>query len=384
MLPAKSRCFLRKAPVFFGLQFLDTIREQTMGTGKYLLYVFGYLFMIFSLIPLIRSDNWMFRVFEYPRSQKLIITTCLFLASLFTLDFAKPHDIVFVILLLLNIAYLFYQIWPYTFFSRKQMKRTSARQRNREFKLLICNVYQDNRDVQSCLRMIAEHAPELVLLVEIDAWWKKELDTGLKTRYAHCLAKPLENTYGIVLYSKFELIDPQIKFLVEEDIPSIHTKVKLPSGQVFQLFGLHPKPPVPHETARSTERDGEILLVGKTAKKLTIPVIVAGDLNDVAWSYTTELFLKVSRLIDPRRGRGFFNTFHAKYWFFRWPLDHVFCSEHFQLVELKRLPSVGSDHFPMLAYLQLAEEKKAENEKEILKADPEEERAAQKKIRKAM
>jgi endonuclease/exonuclease/phosphatase (EEP) superfamily protein YafD len=353
-----------------------------MGTWKALLYFFGYLFILFSLIPLIRNDNWMFRVFEYPRSQKLIVTAVLFVASVLILDVSSTHDMVFTVLLFLNICYLFYQIWPYTFFSKKQMKRISERQRSREFKLLICNVYQDNREVQSCLTMIDQYEPELVLLVEIDARWKQELDKKLMSRYAHCLAKPLENTYGIVLYSKFELIDPQIKFLVEHDVPSIHTKVKLPSGQVFQLYGLHPKPPVPQETARSTERDGEILLVGKAAKKLTIPVVVAGDLNDVAWSYTTELFLKVSELLDPRRGRGFFNTFHVKYWFFRWPLDHVFCSEHFQLVELKRLPSVGSDHFPILAYLQLAEEKKAENKKEILKADADEQHMAEKKIRK--
>jgi endonuclease/exonuclease/phosphatase (EEP) superfamily protein YafD len=38
---------------------------------------------------------------------------------------------------------------------------------------------------------------------------------------------------------------------------------------------------------------------------------------------------------------------------FRWPLDHVFHDESFTLVRLRRLRSIGSDHFPVLAELQL-------------------------------
>jgi endonuclease/exonuclease/phosphatase (EEP) superfamily protein YafD len=355
-----------------------------METGKVIIYILGYSFVLFSLIPLVRSDNWMFRVFEYPRSQKLLITLAIFLAAVFVSDFESTHDKIFIALLALNMCYLFYQIWPYTVLAKRQMKKTNERDPSRDFKLFIANVYQDNRDVKSCLAMIEKYKPELILLVETDQWWKDELDKKLQDRYPEKVSCPLENTYGMLLYSKFPLEDAQIKFLVEKDVPSIVTTVKLPSGQRFRLFGLHPKPPVPQETARSTERDAEILLVAKIARELKVPVVVAGDLNDVAWSYTTELFLKVSRLIDPRRGRGFFNTFNAHYWFLRWPLDHVFCSEHFHLIELKRLPSIGSDHFPMLASLQLCVEKKEENKKDVLKADAEEEQLASRKIQKAV
>ena len=46
---------------------------------------------------------------------------------------------------------------------------------------------------------------------------------------------------------------------------------------------------------------------------------------------------------------GMFSTFHAHYPALRWPLDHVFVSKHFTLVNMQRLDAFGSDHFPILA-----------------------------------
>lgn len=85
--------------------------------------------------------------------------------------------------------------------------------------------------------------------------------------------------------------------MVEDNIPSIHCEVLLKNGQKVQLFAVHPTPPVPNENPRSTERDKELLLVADLAKASALPCIVIGDLNDVAWSYTTALFLKMSGLL---------------------------------------------------------------------------------------
>jgi endonuclease/exonuclease/phosphatase (EEP) superfamily protein YafD len=141
---------------------------------------------------------------------------------------------------------------------------------------------------------------------------------------------------------------------------------------------------VPGESGDSTDRDAEILLVGKEAKAAKLPVIVAGDLNDVAWSYTTNLFLKVSELLDPRIGRGFYSTYHAHYKLFRWPLDHVFFSSHFYLHNIKRLPSIGSDHFPIFIEVSLMPIEIQENSKDKKEADKEDLKLAEEKIEEAL
>jgi len=128
--------------------------------------------------------------------------------------------------------------------------------------------------------------------------------------------------------------------------------VQLPSGEHVRIVGVHPRPPEPIRDTYSTARDGELALWGKELASETRPVVIGGDLNDVAWSRSTRLFLRVSQLLDPRRGRGFYNSFHARHWWMRFPLDHVFHSDHFSLRRLARLGPVGSDHFPILVDLQ--------------------------------
>lgn len=350
--------------------------------ARIIIFVLGYFIIGVSLVPLIRNDNWVFRIFEYPRAQKLFINVSVLGLFLAVADWEDRHSIVFVSLLGANSLYLFYQVFPYTLLAKRQMKGQKSPATEKRLKLLVCNVYQHNRDARRCLNWIAQYKPHVVILVETDEWWRSQL-SSLEKEYPYTVMKPLSNTYGMILYSRLELIDPQVKYLVEDGVPSIHTKVKLRSGDLFELYCLHPQPPVPQENPRSTERDAELLLIAKQAKKSKLPVIVAGDMNDVAWSYTTDLFMKISGLLDPRRGRGFFNTFHAKHWFFRWPLDHVFCSKHFRLADMKRLPDVGSDHFPIFVDLELNHENSHENSEEQLHANGEEEEVAEEKIDKA-
>jgi len=141
--------------------------------------------------------------------------------------------------------------------------------------------------------------------------------------------------------------------LISDSIPSIYTQVQLRSGDWINLYCVHPTPPSPTEEEASTGRDAELALVGELVEDNGAhKTIVAGDLNDVAWSHSTRLFQRLSGLLDPRQGRGLYPSFHADYWFARWPLDHVFHSDEFQLVSMGLGPNIGSDHFPISVKLQ--------------------------------
>ena len=139
-------------------------------------------------------------------------------------------------------------------------------------------------------------------------------------------------------------------------------------------------PPSPTEADKSTTRDAELLMVGKRIKQNNQTAILAGDLNDVAWSKTTRRFQRISGLLDPRIGRHFINTFHVKYPFLRWALDHIFHSACFTVVDIKRMPSIGSDHFPVMTTLQYEPEEASDQQKNAPTAEAEDVEEADSKI----
>ena len=245
-----------------------------------------------------------------------------------------------------------YRIYPYTFFVPKVSLPTQSDDPERLISILSANVLMDNGNFDTLMECIEKWDPDVLLLTETNARWERALDP-IETRYPFTIKKPLDNTYGILMYSRYELLGPNIKFLVEDDVPSIYSAIRMPSGESVDFYGLHPRPPRLNQDVH--ERDAELLIVGHTIERRQRPAIVAGDLNDVAWSHTTRLFRRLSGLLDPRIGRGFFNTFPTHLPFFRFPMDHIFHSTHFRLKSLEVLKSFGSDHYPIFAILSFEE-----------------------------
>jgi len=212
------------------------------------------------------------------------------------------------------------------------------------------NVLMSNHNSEQLISLVNKHQPDLLITLESDSWWENKLSV-LKKHYPYFIECPKDNRYGMHLYSKFKILDAQICELIEDDIPSIHILFENDEGLQMQGHFIHPAPPSPTEEDSSRPRDSELIMVAKTLKNPTRPTIVAGDLNDVAWSRSTRLFMQISGFLDPRKGRGFYNTFHASYFFMRWPLDHLFHSQGFKVKRIKRLAKYGSDHFALLTEL---------------------------------
>ncbi len=338
-----------------------------------------FALLVATVLPMSNAPFWWIRTLDFPRLQFFVLALLLIAMQLVFCDYQPILHYSLLAVSGVIAAYHFSWILPYTPLAPLEVKWSDFDRDSETIKILCANVLTPNRDSESLMKLIASCEPDVVLTVETNLWWQDQLEP-IEKDYTHCVKWPLENLFGMHLYSRLPLHEVEACYLIEDGIPSIHCEVELESGRRVLCHFLHPTPPVPEYAATSTGRDAELIVVAKSVADENRPVIVAGDLNDVAWSTTTRLFRKLSGLCDPRIGRGLFNTFHAQYWPIRWPLDHLFHSNHFTLRNLKRLPYFGSDHFALFTELTLEHQQK---EDPPLQPTPEDEKLAEERTREA-
>lgn len=342
--------------------------------------ILNLIFCLPSIASLTKFDYWWIRGFDFPRVQWSVFILVNIALALWVYSFNESWHFIMVFALSLSLVYQIVKIYPYTPFAPHQVICYGGGPNDDNISLLVSNVLMHNDEYHRLIDLVHKRKPDILLTLETDTKWESEL-TPLETDFEHSVKVPLDNLYGMHLYSKLPLEDMEVKYLVKKDIPSIHGKILLPNGKRVDLHCLHPRPPSPTESKTSTNRDAELLLVGREIDKDAELVLVLGDLNDVAWSRTTSLFQKISGLLDPRKGRGFFNTYNVKYPLLRWPLDHVFHTDDFTLIDIGRGDDIGSDHFPMYATINYTP--RAQWEQESQKAEESEKQWAEEKIESA-
>ncbi len=346
-----------------------------------LYFVLGILLLLLSILPKVPHSHWIFRTPDFGKIQVSILLVITLLIGFLFADKSTTFYLLQGILLGTLILHLITLIKYTPLYPIK--KHQPSGKHSKSIHLVSANIFQFNSDYNRFVNFIKKHQPDIFITMESNGDWEKSLRV-LENDYPFQHKVTLENTYGMHLYSKLEIDKATTHFFVADDIPSIEAHFTSKDGYPFVVFGVHPPPPSPTEEKTSKERDGDLLSIANRILELNKkPIVVIGDFNNVAWSKSSILFRKVSHLIDPRIGHGFVSTFHAKYWFLRFPIDLMFHSENVFIQELKTLENFGSDHLPVYCKFYIDQHNNDQKE-EIEHATAEEKKEAQEMIQEGI
>ena len=319
------------------------------------LCLIGIILAVCSLLSIFRNTESRFlKMLDFPRIQFFITS---FVSLILFLIFTKRwqwYDYLLVIALTGGLVINGSYIINYTSFVSETVstaKKDDVTSENK-ISILLANVKMSNRNAQPLLDLIESNKPDIVIAMEIDDWWENQLEQ-IETNYTYTQETINSVAYGMTLYSKYPLKEVEVNYINNNKVPSFKSVVQLKNGKDILLFTTHPVPPTLYEDLPDNkgQNEVEIIVLGERIENSKLPVIVAGDFNDVSWGATDKLTETQGLLHDVRVGRGFYNSYNADNVLMRWPLDHILVTKEFQVVKLERLSYIDSDHFPI--YIEL-------------------------------
>ncbi|MCS6813347.1 MAG: endonuclease/exonuclease/phosphatase family protein, partial [Cyanobacteria bacterium] len=200
-------------------------------------------------------------------------------------------------------------------------------------RLLIANVNVKNRQALPVLSLIQQEQPDVIVLMEMNAWWLSQL-SPLHQQWPYSFGQGADSPFGIAILSRIPLQQPQLQLFGTNDIPSIVTGLRLP-GQLVTLVATHPPPPIQPDLFH--ERNRHLASAAAYIQRLQPPIVVAGDLNTSMWSPYYRRLIASTELLNARRGFGVLPTWPNPgtygrnipgilLWLLSIPIDHCLIS----------------------------------------------------------
>jgi endonuclease/exonuclease/phosphatase (EEP) superfamily protein YafD len=218
----------------------------------------------------------------------------------------------------------------------------------KRLRMVSANLNADNEELALFTAWLRRVDPEIVILLELTARLRAELD-GALARYPHRLEHTREDNFGIGVYSRTSPLEA----LPVLDVwpPMIAARAER-YGAPFTLLAIHTAPPITE--AMAAERDRQLRWIASFTKREPARLIVAGDLNATSFSPAFQRLLQDSPLTDTRRGFGLHGTWpNAWPSFLRIAIDHVLVTPDIHTRQREVGPDIGSDHRPVFVELEL-------------------------------
>lgn len=212
-----------------------------------------------------------------------------------------------------------------------------------QLKIIQFNVWNHNSEIARTIDWMAAERPDLVILEETTPAFRRALEarTGWRSVCRDCevmIYSPRQMTRGYV--SAEPAVGP-LAHAIFHDVEG-----------AFDVVGVHDAWP----TDGNDQQRQEARLARALDELPRERTILAGDFNSTPWSFARRDWDSAFRLI--RRDRALFTWPAGKVLARRMslpfailPIDHVYAGPAWATVDIHRGPSLGSDHYPLVATL---------------------------------
>jgi endonuclease/exonuclease/phosphatase (EEP) superfamily protein YafD len=234
-----------------------------------------------------------------------------------------------------------------------------------ELRIITLNLFRDVDNAGRVAQLVMSERPDCFAAQELDPRTSRQLSAALTETYPFRVVHPDEGYKGLGWWSRYPLQEVELLRSNSHTPLALTVEYSGPSGSI-RLMTAHPRAPDlgPRRAGvwlySARRRDDEISLILQSLTRLGTPLVLAGDFN---MTDQVAAYRDTTHLLDDAFdacGYGFGHTFPLLICrsgrCVRWSvpllrLDYVFYTRDLQALEARVLPSVGSDHSPLLVTL---------------------------------
>lgn len=203
--------------------------RQVQAWGALGLAALVVLLACASVLPLIGTNAWWIRYLDFPRVQIAVVLGIVLIIYLAVAGRWRVAPVAVLSLGLAALSYHAYRLHPYMPFMPQMAVDASSCDPASRLRIMVLNVKRENHLAEDVLARVAAVDPDLLLLMETDAW-RDEALAPLDHTYPRSVQHIPQDArfYGLHLYARLELIDPEISLDYGPDTPAVRTGVVLP------------------------------------------------------------------------------------------------------------------------------------------------------------
>jgi endonuclease/exonuclease/phosphatase (EEP) superfamily protein YafD len=218
-----------------------------------------------------------------------------------------------------------------------------------------CNVCYHNSDKDKLIQQVRDVQPDIICLVEANNDWQGIIDDTLRDDYPYQVTNPPDCQYssGRVILSRYKITENKTSFVRQTNSYLIQTELTI-QGRLTQLLTIHPEACLTWKKFGHQQEDWKNIYAELDELSSDSPLIMCGDFNLTPWHPEMKRLNQDYKLTDTNQTMGLQAAFPT--WLrplpLLLPIDHCLVSSHWQIVYSQRLPTVGSDHLPVLTTLR--------------------------------
>jgi endonuclease/exonuclease/phosphatase (EEP) superfamily protein YafD len=218
------------------------------------------------------------------------------------------------------------------------------------FTLLLFNVWHRNGRLDDVRRMIEEHNADIVVLIEATPRIRAAMQS-LDAVYPYKLDCIGSSGCDIMIYARSRLTPREVKETSDPDgspIVSVETDI---AGCRLTLFATHMTRPFPNRPFWAQRAQAEE--IGSDVGAPPGAKLIVGDFNAAPWGYVIGTIMERGGVDVLTGGGGTWPSALPSQ--LRIPIDNMMAGSGLSFVSRRVLPSMGSDHLPVLGEIAVTD-----------------------------